>query len=67
MRARPRKSLQKSGVAYVKGVANFADNARGLMIGETGKLKLLFRRDDLKLLGVHCVGEGRHRAGAHRA
>ena len=28
------------------------------MIGETGKLKLLFRRDDLKLLGVHVIGEG---------
>ncbi len=52
------ESLQKSGVAYVKGVANLSENARGLMIGETGKLKLLFRRDDMKLLGVHCIAEG---------
>ncbi|MDP2269245.1 MAG: Si-specific NAD(P)(+) transhydrogenase [Archangium sp.] len=52
------ESLQKSGVAYVKGVANLGENARGLMIGETGHLKLLYRREDLKLLGVHCVAEG---------
>ncbi len=51
-------SLRAQGVPYVKGVANFAENARGVMIGETGHLKLLFHRDDLKLLGVHCVGEG---------
>ena len=52
------ETLQKSGVAYVKGVADLAVNARGQMIGETGFLKLLFRRDDLKLLGVHLIGEG---------
>ena len=52
------ESLSKSGVPYVKGVAHLGENARGLMIGETGKLKLLFRRDDLELLGVHCIGEG---------
>lgn len=52
------KALQRAGVPYVKGVADFADNARGAMIGETGRLKLLFREDDLRLLGVHCLGEG---------
>ncbi len=52
------ESLRSANVPYVKGVAQFGDNARGLMIGETGALKLLFRRDDLKLLGVHCIGEG---------
>jgi NAD(P) transhydrogenase len=52
------ESLQKSGVAYVKGVANLAENARGQMIGETGSLKLLYRREDMKLLGVHLIGEG---------
>lgn len=52
------ESLSKSGVSYVKGVAHLGENARGLMIGETGKLKLLFRREDLELLGVHCIGEG---------
>ena len=52
------ESLTKSGVAYVKGIAHLADNPRGMMIGESGHLKLLFRRDDLKLLGVHCIAEG---------
>lgn len=52
------ESLRAQGVAYVKGVADFTQNARGVMIGESGHLKLLFRRDDLKLLGVHCIGEG---------
>ncbi len=52
------ESLRAAGIDYVKGVAQFSENARGQMIGETGALKLLFRRDDLKLLGVHCIAEG---------
>jgi NAD(P) transhydrogenase len=52
------EALAKAGVACVKGVADFGHNARGAMIGETGRLKLLFRRDDLALVGVHCLGEG---------
>jgi NAD(P) transhydrogenase len=52
------ESLARAGVPYVKGVADFGKNARGAMIGETGRLKLLFRWDDMKLLGVHCLGEG---------
>jgi NAD(P) transhydrogenase len=52
------ESLSKAQTPYVKGVADLGENARGAMIGETGKLKLLFRREDLKLVGVHCLGEG---------
>jgi NAD(P) transhydrogenase len=52
------EALRTANVPYVKGVAKFEDNARGQMIGETGALKLLFRRDDMKLVGVHCIGEG---------
>jgi NAD(P) transhydrogenase len=51
-------SLKEKKIDYVKGVAELGQNARGLIIGETGRLKLLFRRDDLKLLGVHLLGEG---------
>ncbi len=51
------ESLKQQGVDYVKGVAQLEQNARGLIIGDTGVLKLLFRREDLKLLGVHCLGE----------
>lgn len=52
------EALQKAGVPYVKGVADLSANARGAMIGETGLLKLLFRGDDMKLVGVHLLGEG---------
>lgn len=51
------ESLKKAGVEYVKGVALFDHNARGVIIGSKGVLKLLFRKADLKLLGVHILGE----------
>jgi len=52
------ESLHKSGVDYVVGRAAYATNARGQIIGDGGGfLKLIFRRDDLKLLGVHVIGE----------
>ena len=52
------ESLQKQGVAYIVGRAKYQDNARGRIIGDQdGFLKLLFRRDDQKLLGVHLMGE----------
>jgi NAD(P) transhydrogenase len=52
------QSLQKKGVAYVVGRANYWENSRGRIIGDTnGFLKLLFGRDDQKLLGVHIMGE----------
>jgi NAD(P) transhydrogenase len=51
-------SLKKKGVAYVIGRARYAQNARGQIIGdENGFLKLLFREDDMKLMGVHVIGE----------
>lgn len=52
------EALAKAGVPVVKGVADFGAHARGAMIGETGRLKLLFHRDTRKLLGVHCLAEG---------
>jgi NAD(P) transhydrogenase len=34
------------------------DNPRGQIVGdESGLLKLIFARDDMRLLGVHVVGE----------
>ena len=51
-------SLQEKKIDYLVGRARYADNPRGQIIGdETGFLKLIFRRDDLRLLGVHVVGE----------
>ncbi len=52
------EALQKNNVAYIVGRAKYKDNARGRIIGDQdGFLKLIFRQDDLKLLGVHVMGE----------
>ena len=52
------ESLKKQGVDYVVGRADYRSNARGRIIGDLdGFLKLLFRRSDMKLLGVHIIGE----------
>ncbi len=52
------ESLNKKGIAYIVGRANYRENARGRIIGdEDGFLKLLFRQDDLKLVGVHIMGD----------
>lgn len=52
------ESLKKQGIDYVVGRAKYQDNARGRIIGDLdGFLKLLFRRRDMKLLGVHVMGE----------
>jgi NAD(P) transhydrogenase len=52
------ETLKKQGVDYVVGRAPYANSMRGRIIGDTnGFLKLLFRREDLKLLGVHVLGE----------
>lgn len=40
------------------GRANYRENARGRIIGDQdGFLKLLFRQDNLKLIGVHIMGD----------
>lgn len=52
-------SLVEDGVDFVVGRASYGKNARGDIIGDRdGFLKLLFRRDDMRLLGVHVIGEG---------
>lgn len=52
------QSLTADGTAYVVGRARYVENARGRIIGdEAGFLKLIFRRDDLRLIGVHVIGE----------
>jgi NAD(P) transhydrogenase len=51
-------ALRQTGVEYCVGRAYYDGNARGKIIGDKdGVLKLLFRRSDLQLLGVHAVGE----------
>src|SRR5262249_20760610 len=49
---------QQKGVEYVIGRGPYPGSARGRIIGDSdGLLKLLFRRGDGKLLGVHAIGE----------
>jgi NAD(P) transhydrogenase len=51
-------SLLAQKIPYVVGRARYADIPRGDIIGDsTGFLKLLFHRDDMRLLGVHLMGE----------
>ena len=52
------ESLHQKGVRYVVGRSNYGQNSRGIIIGDSsGFLKLLFRADDMKLVGVHIIGE----------
>ena len=52
------EAAKKLGEPYVVGIAPYCDNARGRLIGDQdGLLKLIFRKSDHKLIGVHAVGE----------
>ncbi len=47
-----------AGIETATGRHDFANNPRSLIAGTTyGFIKLVFRRDDRRLLGVHIVGE----------
>jgi NAD(P) transhydrogenase len=51
-------TLREKGVDFIAGRARYADIPRGEIIGDqVGFLKLLFRREDMRLLGVHVMGE----------
>ncbi|MCL4303589.1 MAG: FAD-dependent oxidoreductase [Anaerolineae bacterium] len=51
------EQCQEQGLDYAVGRAAFANIPRGAISGHDGLLKLIFRRDDRRLLGVHCLGE----------
>lgn len=52
------ETLTAKKVPYVVGRAKYSGNARGQIVGDTrGLLKLIFNEDNMKLLGVHMVGE----------
>lgn len=51
-------SLRAKGVDVIVGRARYADLPRGEIIGDqAGFLKLIFRREDMRLVGVHIMGE----------
>jgi NAD(P) transhydrogenase len=52
------ESLEKQKIPYVVGRARYEHNPRGQIIGDRdGFLKLLFREEDMRLLGVSVIGE----------
>ncbi|HEV7222631.1 MAG TPA: Si-specific NAD(P)(+) transhydrogenase [Pirellulales bacterium] len=51
------RDLTASGVPYEVGQAMFKSLARAQITGQTvGMLKLLFHRETLQILGIHCFG-----------
>jgi NAD(P) transhydrogenase len=53
------EQLTDEDVPYEVGVAYYREIARGQIRGDTtGRLKLIFHRETLELLGVHIIGEG---------
>jgi NAD(P) transhydrogenase len=52
------RELTERGVPYEVGRAEFKNLARAQIAGHTvGVLKLLFHRETLEVLGIHCFGE----------
>lgn len=51
------EQCQQQGIAYEVGRCDLAVTPRGAIAGHGGLLKLLFRRDDRRLLGVHVIGD----------
>lgn len=51
------EQIQATGIPYVVGRCDLAVTPRGAIAGHGGLLKLIFRVDDRKLLGVHCFGD----------
>src|SRR5271167_3006222 len=53
------EQLTEEDVPYEVGVAYYREIARGQIRGDTtGRLKLIFHRENKTLLGVHIIGEG---------
>ncbi|MCA9669471.1 MAG: FAD-dependent oxidoreductase, partial [Myxococcales bacterium] len=52
------EDLRAKGADIVVGRASYGENPRGLIVGDyTGFLKLVFNAGDMRLIGVHIVGE----------
>ncbi len=51
------EQCQAQGIDYEVGRSEFELIPRGAIAGHGGLLKLIFRKDNQKLLGVHCIGD----------
>jgi NAD(P) transhydrogenase len=55
----PEHELTERKVPYEMGLARYREIARGQILGDdSGLFKLLFHREDRRLLGVHVIGTG---------
>ena len=55
----PEHELTAKRVPYETGVARYREIARGQILGDhSGMFKMLFHREDRRLLGIHCIGTG---------
>jgi NAD(P) transhydrogenase len=55
---RTERELTQAKIPYEVGHSQFRSLARAQITGRTvGMLKLLFRRDTLEILGIHCFGD----------
>ncbi len=53
----PEHELTARHVPYEVGVARYREIARGQILGDdSGLFKMLFHRDDRRLLGAHAIG-----------
>lgn len=53
------EELTQSKVPYETGIARYREISRGPILGDdSGLFKMLFHRDDGRLLGCHCIGSG---------
>ncbi|MET0064493.1 MAG: NAD(P)(+) transhydrogenase, partial [Candidatus Thiodiazotropha endolucinida] len=56
---RTERELTAQKIPYEVGHATFRTIARAQITGhDVGMLKLLFHRETLEILGIHCFGEG---------
>jgi NAD(P) transhydrogenase len=53
------EQLTREKVPYETGIARFREIARGQILGDdSGLFKMIFERENGRLLGVHCIGTG---------
>jgi NAD(P) transhydrogenase len=59
MAGAPEHELTQKKVPYETGLARYREIARGQIVGDdSGLLKMLFHRQERRLLGVHVIGTG---------
>jgi NAD(P) transhydrogenase len=53
------EELTRAKIPYETGIARYKEISRGPILGDdSGLFKMLFHRNDGRLLGCHCIGSG---------